>query len=79
MKQRHGQSWSPEEEQKLKVAFLAGTPIQNLANLLERSNQAIRSRLNRLGLIESQMEDNSSMLEVLPRPREESAPNPRAR
>jgi len=74
MKQRHGQNWSPEEEQKLKVAFLAGTPIPNLANLLERSNQAIRSRLNRLGLIESQMEDNSSMLEVLPRPRKESAP-----
>jgi hypothetical protein len=74
MKERHGRSWSPEEEQKLKVAFLAGMPMESLANLLRRSNQAIRSRLNRLGLIESQMEPDSSIPAALPSAREESAP-----
>jgi hypothetical protein len=74
MKERHGRSWSPEEEQKLKVAFLAGMPMESLANLLQRSNQAIRSRLNRLGLIESQMEPDSSIPAALPSVREESAP-----
>jgi hypothetical protein len=49
MKERHGRSWSQEEEQKRKVAFLAGMPKANLANILQRSDQAIQSRLNRLG------------------------------
>jgi hypothetical protein len=38
MKERHGRSWSPEEEQK------AGMPIANLADLLQRSNQSIQLR-----------------------------------
>lgn len=53
MQQRHGQSWLPEEDKELEAAFRSGVSVENLANHHERGVGAIRSRLKRLGLIET--------------------------
>lgn len=52
MSTRQGTSWEPEEEQRLREAFLAGVDISELASRHQRSRGAIRARLERLGLID---------------------------
>jgi len=45
-------SWTDEEDKKLKSVFLRGCRIKDLANQFQRSTGAIRCRLFRLGLID---------------------------
>jgi hypothetical protein len=47
-----GLKWAPEEEQRLRDAFTAKTPIPVIATAHGRSAGAITSRLVKLGLIE---------------------------
>lgn len=46
------QKWTPEEEQRLRDAFAANTPIPQIATTHGRSAGAITSRLVKLGLIQ---------------------------
>ena len=52
----HGENsykpWDIDEEQILKTNFNSQMSIKNIANKLQRSKGAIRSRLRKLGLIE---------------------------
>ena len=52
MEQRQGCKWLPDEEQRLRDAYLAGISIASLVEQHARSRQAIRTRLIRLGLLE---------------------------
>ncbi len=45
--------WTPEEEQRLRDAFAAQTPVSEIAAAHERTTGAITARLIRLGLIEA--------------------------
>lgn len=49
---RNGETWKPEEDERLAQAFDSGAAIKELAASHERTNGAIRSRLVRLGRIE---------------------------
>ncbi|EGG75689.1 DNA-directed RNA polymerase [Gluconacetobacter sp. SXCC-1] len=53
MQHRHGQSWLPEEDEALEAALRSGVSVDQLADHHKRSVGAIRSRLKRLGLIET--------------------------
>jgi len=46
------EKWESEEEDKLIRLFNQGTPIRDIAKVLERQNGAIKARLKRLGLID---------------------------
>ncbi len=46
-----GQKWTPEEDQRLRDAYAADTPIADLAAAHGRTSGAIQSRLLKLGLI----------------------------
>lgn len=46
-----GQSWSEEEENRVKAAFAEGKSVAEIAALHQRSRGAITARLARLGLI----------------------------
>lgn len=48
-----GASWSPKEEQQLRTAFVAHTPIPKIAADHGRTQGAITARLVKLGLIEA--------------------------
>ncbi len=48
-----GGKWAPEEEQRLRDAFHAGTPFDEIAANHGRTKGAITSRLVRLGLIDA--------------------------
>ena len=48
---RHGQPWSPREDDRLRTLYLKGEPIAALASVHQRGRGAIRSRLVKLGLI----------------------------
>jgi DNA helicase-2/ATP-dependent DNA helicase PcrA len=48
---RHGLSWSPDEDDRLRAAFQAGAAIAAIASAHQRKIGAITARLVRLGLI----------------------------
>ena len=48
---RRGDPWSCEEETRLKIEFSSGTNLQEIAKAHQRSDGAIRSRLEKLGLL----------------------------
>lgn len=50
--QRHGQAWTSSEEKELILAFKAGKSIPEIALLHGRTDGAIKSRLQKLDLIE---------------------------
>jgi predicted GIY-YIG superfamily endonuclease len=50
--ERQGRTWLPVEDQVLRETYLAGTSISDLPQGHQRSRQAVRKRLIRLGLIE---------------------------
>lgn len=52
-----GQPWTEDEDQRLVVAFDAGTPAAELARTHERSTGAINSRLIRLGRLQVGSDD----------------------
>lgn len=43
--------WTPEDDQQLRKEFAGGASISELAELLQREEGAIQSRLKRLGLL----------------------------
>jgi DNA helicase-2/ATP-dependent DNA helicase PcrA len=49
---RHGQAWSPEEDERLRSSFLQAVSIPAMAAAHQRKKGAIRSRLVKLGLID---------------------------
>lgn len=53
LKARHGQAWSPDEENKIAEAFKSGSTISTIANQQQRSRGSIEARLAHLGLIEN--------------------------
>jgi predicted GIY-YIG superfamily endonuclease len=64
MEQRQGCKWFPEEEQRLRDAYLDGTPIASLAEQHLRSRQSIRTRLIRLGLLEPKKNSTPDRIET---------------
>ena len=48
---RHGRSWAPEEDNRLRTMFLEGAPVAAMARAHQRKKGAIRSRLVKLGLV----------------------------
>ncbi|HEY2528875.1 MAG TPA: GIY-YIG nuclease family protein [Xanthobacteraceae bacterium] len=52
-KERQGKAWLPEEEARLHTAFLSGVTIPELAGIHQRSRQAIRTRLIRMGVLKN--------------------------
>jgi len=64
MEQRQGCKWRPEEEQRLRHAYVAGFPIASLAEQHLRSRQAIRTRLIRLGLLEPKKNSTPDTVET---------------
>ena len=48
---RHGRSWAPEEDNRLRTMFLQGAPVAAMARAHQRKKGAIRSRLVKLGLV----------------------------
>ena len=50
--ERHGTAWTPEEDVRLREAYLVGVTIPELAARHQRGRGAIRSRLIKLGLLE---------------------------
>lgn len=57
---RQGRAWRTVEDQRLRETYLAGESISDLAQGHQRSKQAIRKRLIRLGLIESEASPENS-------------------
>jgi hypothetical protein len=49
--ERVGDTWSPEEDDRLRTAFQAGESIEALASSHERTPNAIQARLERLNLV----------------------------
>ncbi|MFW5872483.1 MAG: hypothetical protein ACOCVN_00700 [bacterium] len=49
---RQGTPWAEEEDKKLAIAFQDNTPIKELANIHQRSTGAIKSRLQKHGLVD---------------------------
>ncbi len=49
---RVGQAWDEQEDNELKEAFLSGEKIPTLAHKHQKTSGAIRSRLQKLGLIQ---------------------------
>ncbi|MGH9800023.1 MAG: hypothetical protein ACRD82_06635 [Blastocatellia bacterium] len=45
--------WEPEEDRLLKEKFIAGATVNELAALFQRQPNAIRSRLTKLGLMQT--------------------------
>jgi hypothetical protein len=60
MYERQGKPWSPEEDQQLTDAFRAGATIKELCVQHQRGRGAIRSRLQRLGLIDRRSRSSRS-------------------
>jgi hypothetical protein len=55
IRQKHPRAyvkWSPEEDEKLKNEYVSGQQIGELAKQFQRQSSAIRSRLQKLGLIQ---------------------------
>ena len=52
-----GKPWAEDEDQRLIVAFDAGTPVAELARTHERTPGAINSRLIRLGRLQVSHDD----------------------
>jgi hypothetical protein len=48
---RVGDTWGPEEDDRLRTAFQAGESIEALASTHERTANAIQARLERLNLV----------------------------
>ena len=55
---RAGERWSNEEDDRLKRAYQREETIPNLANSHRRTEGAIRSRLEKLGLLEKKYYDD---------------------
>lgn len=53
----HGNSWTPEEKQKIAALFARGISIQEIADARQRTRGSIRSELIRQGLIEAEPSD----------------------
>ena len=51
-RERQGRRWTPEADIALREAYRAGSSIEDLAKRHQRTRQAIRARLIRLGEIE---------------------------
>ena len=51
---RKGQSWTPEEEERMKSLFQRGVNFSTIADTLKRTEVAIKLRLAKLGLIDYQ-------------------------
>ena len=49
---RQGKPWSEEEDRQLYASFVAGKPLELIVTSHERKPGGIRSRLQRLGLID---------------------------
>lgn len=49
--EKQGNTWSEEEEKQLFELFRTQTPVSEIAKALQRSEEAVRSRLKRRGLI----------------------------
>ncbi len=66
-----GGAWTPEEELRVVEAFDGGTPIKEIAAAHERTPGAIRSRLVKLGKIDSGSDgkgDQTAPVSVNPKP-----------
>ncbi|MFF5372828.1 hypothetical protein [Streptomyces sp. NPDC013187] len=68
---RRGARWTHEEKDRLRTAFLAGTPVQELAESLGRSEKSLRWALYHLHLIPFPADD-------VPAPRAEPEKKPKA-
>ena len=53
LKERHGQPWSTEEDNKISESFRSGLRISTIANEQQRTRGSIEARLAHLGLIEN--------------------------
>jgi len=71
---RQGKAWSPEEIQALSRAFREGVTIQDLALRHERSNRAIRVRLERVGLLSPKSNSNEGATDATSAPSTGSEP-----
>lgn len=67
---RRGKPWSEEEDRLLYDSFIAGQPLETLASVHQRGQGGIRSRLQRLRLIDQ-------FGEIIDPPPPFSAPKPR--
>ena len=47
-----GKPWNDEEDQELKNAFVGNVEVAEIANIHQRTTGAIRSRLQKLGLMD---------------------------
>ena len=52
MEDRKGQSWTVEELEAVSAAYVAHTPVPEIAKKMGRSYMAIVSRLRRMGLMD---------------------------
>lgn len=52
MENRNGQSWTVEELEQVRTAYIAHVPVPDIAKKMGRSYMAIVSRLRRMGLMD---------------------------
>jgi hypothetical protein len=52
MENRTGKCWTAEELEAVRTAYIANTPVEQIAKEQRRSYMAIVSRLQRLGLMD---------------------------
>jgi DNA-binding CsgD family transcriptional regulator/transposase-like protein len=74
---RQGKAWSPEEVRALSQAFREGATIQDLALRHERTDRAIRVRLERVGLLSPDRSSNKGAADATPAP--SAGPEPLSR
>lgn len=74
---RQGKAWSPEEVRALSQAFREGATIQDLALRHERTDRAIRVRLERVGLLSPDSSSNKGAADATPAP--SAGPEPLSR
>jgi DNA-binding CsgD family transcriptional regulator/transposase-like protein len=74
---RQGKAWSPEEVRALSQAFREGATIQELALRHERTNRAIRVRLERVGLLSPESSSNEGAADATSAP--SAGPEPLSR
>lgn len=62
---RKGKPWTKDEEERLVQFFHSGTNFQTIADLIGRTEVAIRARLYKLGLISSIYDQDQNLHPVL--------------
>jgi hypothetical protein len=65
-----GQPWTEEEERRLHVAFIRGEPVPEIATEHGRTIRAIRTRLEKLGLLTRALGTASAPYKTTPNPKE---------